>query len=95
MHCWRKELQSPIVQQQLVELFTDGLANDQVARKLIRQNPNKLADALQTAAEEQQNAHTFELRRRNGPTHEPMEVDMQSSDPIQAQIISLHQMQNH
>ena len=86
------EIQSNIVQQQLVEIFTDGLINDHVARKLIRQKPDKLSAALDIAAEEQVTARTFELRRRTIQSHEPMEVDMQQSDSLSSQISHLKQM---
>ena len=77
------ELQSTIVQQQLVELFTDGLTNDKIAKKLIKQNPEKLPAALEIAKKEQQYMRTLEFRRRDVTTHKPMEIDMQYINSIQ------------
>ena len=88
------DLQSTIVQQQLVDLFTDGLTNDKIAKKLIKQNPEKLPAALEIAKKEQQYMRTLEFRRRDVTTHKPMEIDMQYINSIQSQITSLRQMVN-
>ena len=59
------------IQKQLVETFTDGVKDNAIARKLIRENPITLEKALEIATQEQQRARAFELRREETP----MEVD--------------------
>ena len=63
------------VQQQLIEYFVDGLRDDNMVRKLIRQKPETLERALEMATNEQQTNKSFDLRRgqaKDAPT--PMEV---------------------
>ena len=59
------------IQKQLVETFTDGVKDNAIARKLIREKPITLEKALEIATQEQQTARAFELRREESP----MEVD--------------------
>ena len=59
------------IQKQLVETFTDGVKDNAIARKLIREKPITLEKALEIATQEQQTARAFELRREETP----MEVD--------------------
>ena len=59
------------IQNQLVETFIDGVKDSAIARKLIRQRPTSLDEALQIATQEQQTARAFELRREETP----MEID--------------------
>lgn len=72
-----EDIDDRFIQAQLTEIFIDGLRDDHIARKLIRQRPEKLERALTLATEEQQAARAFQLRRgtpaADGPT--PMEVD--------------------
>ena len=64
-------LTPPLIQQQLKDIFLEGVRNDAVARKIIRLRPVMLDAALQVAIEEELTAKTFQLRRND----EPMEVD--------------------
>ena len=60
-----------ILQEQLIEIFVDGLLEPNMAKRLIRARPQNMAAALHMATQEQQAIRTYELRR--GET--PMEVD--------------------
>ena len=66
------ELANAIVQSQLVEIFTAGLREDSIARKLLRERPRELVAAVRIAVGEHQTARCFQLCRR---TEEPMEVN--------------------
>ena len=59
------------IQKQLVETFTDGVKDNAIARKLIREKPITLEKALEIATKEQQTAGAFDLRKEETP----MEVD--------------------
>ena len=69
------------VEPQLVGFFTDGLLQDTLKLKVMRDNPNTLQGAITTAMTEQNLRKRFELRSgnrthggaSNGP--EPMEID--------------------
>ncbi|ESP04452.1 hypothetical protein LOTGIDRAFT_170697 [Lottia gigantea] len=76
------ELVNPFVQSQLVDIFMDGLVEDHVAKKLIRNKPNTFDEAMRIAAFEQQVTRTFEIHRSGDET--PMEVDSvtQATDPM-------------
>ena len=65
------DLPTNIVQRQLVEILTAGLKDDHIARKLLREQPADLTQAVRLAATEYQTAKCFELCRR---TEEPMDV---------------------
>ena len=72
-----EDLKDKYIQQQLAEIFTDGLKDDHVARKLIRTRPKTMDEALKTASEEVQNHKSFDLRRGGSKQHiEPMDVDV-------------------
>lgn len=73
-----------VIQQQIIEIFVDGLTSDPMARKLIRSKPNTLENALKLATEEQQATRSFALRRGTGRSVEPMEVDNLDSSPSRA-----------
>ena len=66
------DLSPLLIQQQLKDVFLDGIRDDNIARKIIRQKPVTLEAALQIAVQEQLTSRTFDLRRRE----EPMEVDL-------------------
>ena len=66
------DLMTPVIQSVLVEIFIDGVADDCMARRLIRTRPATLHDAVTQATEDQQASRSFDLRRRG---EEPMEVD--------------------
>ena len=66
------DLSPPLIQQQLRDIFLDGIQDDNVARKIIRNRPATLDAALNIAVQEQLTLQTFNLRRRE---EMPMEVD--------------------
>ena len=61
-----------MTQRHLTDIFVDGIREDSIARKLIRDGLQTLDDAVRIAALEQQTACTFGLRRSN--KEEPMDV---------------------
>lgn len=73
-----------IVEKQLIGIFTDGLAEDYLKIKVMRDNPQTLQAALISATGEQNLRVRFQLRNRFSDTsqnsstfneHEPMEID--------------------
>ena len=71
------EIRQQIIQRQLVDIFIDGVRDNHVAKRLIRNSPATLQAAARVAAEEQVTTRQYALRRRE----EPMEVDYASKDP--------------
>ena len=69
----REELNNRFVQFTLIETFTDGVTDDRIARKLIRDRPNTFDAAVRSACDEQQTARAFNIRRR---AEEPMDVNV-------------------
>ena len=80
-------------QQTLVQIFKDGLREDGIVRKLIKERPETLEKAVSSATVAQQNTRAFALRR--GRQEEDMEVDMISEDQrikkVEDQMSSLTQ----
>ena len=66
-------------QQTLVQIFKDGLREDGIVRKLIKERPETLAKAVESASVAQQNTRAFALRK-GGRQEEDMEIDMISDD---------------
>lgn len=66
------DLTAPVIQQNLVEIFVDGITSKYVARKLIKLKPATLADAVRVATGEDLASKAFELRRGE----EDMEIDL-------------------
>ena len=67
---------NPLIQSALVEVLVEGVSNDTIARRLIRESPDTLGEALTIATREQQAAKSFSLRRR---VEEPMD-ELESKD---------------
>jgi hypothetical protein len=67
-----QNLASTVLQEQLIEVFVDGLLDNLIAKRLIRARPGNMAAALHLATQEQQASRTYELRRGELT----MEVDM-------------------
>ena len=65
-----------MIQSALIDTLTDGVQDDSIARKLIRNQPRNFAQAQALACEEQQAHRAFSIRRRE----EPMEVDTVGRD---------------
>ena len=59
------------IQKQSVETFIDGVKENSIAHKLLRERPTKLGNAVEIATQEQQTARAFDLRRQETP----MEID--------------------
>ena len=57
-------LTTPLIQRQILDVFVDGLTDNQIARKVLRDNPVTVADAVRIAVEEQNLAKKFNLRNR-------------------------------
>ena len=74
------EMAQPVVQRQLKDCFVDGIRDDRIARKLIRERPNTLNAAVLLAIGEQRTSRTFGLRRRR---EEPMDIDTLDSESRQ------------
>ncbi len=77
------DLLEPLIQAQLREVFTDGVRDDRIARKLLEKKPATLDAAVEIAAREQQTSRTFAMRRKG---EEPMEVDAIQSNPRLARL---------
>ena len=76
------QLHNQFVEQQLVEIFLDGLVDDQIALRMIRSKPTTLEKALEIATSEQQAKKVFDLRRgRKSERTETLEIDAISSLP--------------
>ena len=63
---------SAVLQEQLIEVYVDGLHDVEMAKPLLRLRPARMTTALKLAAMEQSANRTFELRRRG---EVPMECD--------------------
>lgn len=57
-------LNQTLIQQQLIDVFIDGLQDNMIARKVLRQAPPVLEQAVQLAVAEQNLAKKFSLRNR-------------------------------
>ena len=67
-----QDLTSAVIQQNLVEVFVDGLISGHIARKLIKTKPATLTDAVKVASGEDLATKAYNLRRGEVP----MEVDV-------------------
>ena len=80
---WPDQLTETLVQQQLVNVYIDGLYADDIARRLLRQNPKTIEEAVKLAATEQNLRSRFDLRHRASTgsmsrferKEEPMEIN--------------------
>ena len=59
-----QSLNQPLIQRQLIDIFIDGLRDTTIARKVLREDPNSLNQAVQISVTEQILAKKFELRNR-------------------------------
>lgn len=62
-----QDLNTPLIEQQMVGIFTDGLTDNAVARKVMREGPEDFKGAVQIAMSEERMGRRFELRNRSGP----------------------------
>lgn len=66
------------VERQLIDIFVDGLVNDQLKMKILRDQPNTLQGAVGIATNEQNLRVRVQMSHHNyssNNTHTPMEVD--------------------
>ena len=62
---WPDEsLAAPLIQRQMIDIFIDGLQDNQIARKVLRESPATVADAVKLAVDEQNLVRKFNLRNR-------------------------------
>ena len=61
------DLKDPLIEQQMVGVFTDGLIDNGVARKVMRENCEEFKTAVQIAMQEEKMGRRFELRHRHVP----------------------------
>ena len=62
---WPDEsLAAPLIQRQMIEIFIDGLQDNQIARKVLRESPATVADTVKLAVDEQNLVRKFNLRNR-------------------------------
>ena len=64
-----------IIQRQLIDYFIDGLNNDGIKFKIMRESPRTLEEAIRTAMGEQNLRKRFALRNSKSNSETPMEVD--------------------
>ena len=74
------DMNNPLIQSALIETLVDGVRDNGVARKLIRENPDKFEKAVALA--EQQATRAYNIRRRE----EPMDVYWVSQDNSNSEI---------
>ena len=69
----------PVMEQQLIGFFIDGLVSNAIKMKILRESPNTFQDAIKIATAEQNLINRFNLRVHghgfSGQNPEPMEVD--------------------
>lgn len=69
------DINDDTVQQTLIEILSQGVLNDHLARQLIRKKHKTLDEALKYACKDQQDSRTFEFCRGSNTEDEPMDVD--------------------
>ena len=73
---------NPLIQSALIETLVDGVRDNGVARKLIRENPDKFEKAVAVAVAEQQATRAYNIRRRE----QPMDVNLVSQEDSNSEI---------
>ena len=64
-------LSQPLIQQQLIDVFIDGLLDSAIARKVLREAPDTLGRAVHIAVNEQNLTKKFTLRNCAPPSSQP------------------------
>ena len=72
-----EDLGNSMIQGRLIEILLNGVRDDRVARKLIRDRPETFEEAMRMARFEQQTSRAYEMRKFR--TEEPMEIDSMDS----------------
>lgn len=73
--------QGPAIQRQLIDIFVDGLIEDHLKMKILRDNPNNLDAAITAATNEQNIRKRFSLRTRHPPVREEERMDVDHYRP--------------
>ena len=81
------EINVPVVQRELRNVFTDGITDSGIAKRIIRGRPDTLQAALAIAKEEQLTTKTFNLCRRE----EPMDVNLAKQKKRDIKVSHLEQ----
>ena len=63
------------VERQLIDIFVDGMTNDQLKMKILRDRPDNLQAAIGIATNEQNLRARVNMSHTTKAVHEPMEVD--------------------
>ena len=63
------------VERQLIDIFVDGMTNDQLKMKILRDRPDKLQAAIGIATNEQNLRARVNMSHTTKAVHESMEVD--------------------
>ena len=63
------------VERQLIDIFVDGLTNDQLKMKILREEPNTLQGAVATATNEQNLRARVQMSHQGSNVPTPMEAD--------------------
>ena len=63
------------VERQLIDIFVDGMTNDQLKMKILRDRPDTLQAAIGIATNEQNLRAKVNMSHTTKTVHEPMEVD--------------------
>ena len=77
-----ENLNHPLIQTMLVDILIEGVLNDAVSRKLIRDRPGNLQEALRLAVREQTDQKSFDVRRGIKRHEEAMEVNAVNQNKI-------------
>ena len=72
------------VERQLIDIFVDGMTNDQLKMKMLRDRPDNLQAAIGIATNEKNLRARVNMSHTTKAVHEPMEV--KDSDPVGKQI---------
>ena len=67
-----QDLANPIIQRQMIEIFTDGIFSNGIARKILRDNPQTFQEAVNSSTQEQTLYRKYAARQR---VEVPMEVN--------------------
>ena len=76
------DLRQAAIQRQLVATFIDGLHNDSLKMKLLREDPASFEGALLIAAQEQNLRAKFELRKKAQPGNNWRYDDSRNEEPM-------------
>lgn len=91
-------LNDPLVARQLIDHFIDGLRDNNMARKIVRDNPSTLKEAIDIAGKEQEFVQKFKARGKR-EYDEPMDIskvtahDKQGTQGVNDRRVQTRQIQ--